>query len=447
MKKILCIFIVLLGMTLSLIKVSANEVQNSNENESLFSMKNYFQNLYENSPDNSRGSCAYVSLIQCLSYYDTFYNDNIIPESYEVNEISQSYSECVENSPGVLRRMMLGDVIEDIENNKHIDYQSKLMDIFYSNILDGDGSITTISFVAYNSILDYLFPNNNVFVERLTYNDYFYDKSYDDPQVKDWCESYIKTQLDLGKPVIVGLKYTNNENGDLENHAVVAYYYDEEGIHANFGWSEEYNDVVLNEYSIFEMVVLDVSDLPEVHSNNYKIIDDEYCGCGYKTHTHTYPEDWTSISDITHSKECTNCNYIKTEEHNKNIEGEYIKCDNCIWEKSIINDFECENFPVNSFDYRDYIEYFIHFLDDSRTPDHVSKFEIKQTSTFKLMVRTNKLATLFIIKKDTYHNETELISKDTYDCNVDIEITLLEGTYYIGYYSCYEDNSVTLKLK
>ena len=195
------------------------------------------------------------------------------------------------------------------------------------------------------------------------------------------------------------------------------------------------------------MAVLDVFDLPEVHSNNYKIIDDEYCGCGYKTHTHTYPEDWTSISDISHSKECTNCNYIKIEKHNKNIEGEYIKCDNCIWEKSIINDFECENFPVNSFNYRDYNEYFIHFLDDSRTPDHVSKFEIKQTSTFKLMVRTNKLATFFISKKDTYQNETELISEYTYDCNVDIEITLLEGTYYIGYYSCYEDNSVTLKLK
>ena len=55
----------------------------------------YFSNLYNYSPMNSHGSCGYVSLAQYLSYYDTFYNDNIIPESYERNQGIASTQVCL----------------------------------------------------------------------------------------------------------------------------------------------------------------------------------------------------------------------------------------------------------------------------------------------------------------------------------------------------------------
>ena len=53
------------------------------KNADVSNITKYFKNLYKYSPENSYGSCGYVSFIQYLSYYDTFYNDSIIPENYE----------------------------------------------------------------------------------------------------------------------------------------------------------------------------------------------------------------------------------------------------------------------------------------------------------------------------------------------------------------------------
>ena len=52
---------------------------------SQLNMVNYFSNLNTFSPSNKGGSCGFVSLAQVLSYYDTFYNDSIIPEQYDKN--------------------------------------------------------------------------------------------------------------------------------------------------------------------------------------------------------------------------------------------------------------------------------------------------------------------------------------------------------------------------
>lgn len=65
----------------------------------------YFSNLYKYSPMNSYGSCGYVSLIQYLSYYDTFYNDSIIPENYERSQGNvATFEEAFSISPGVIRQ-------------------------------------------------------------------------------------------------------------------------------------------------------------------------------------------------------------------------------------------------------------------------------------------------------------------------------------------------------
>ena len=51
-----------------------------------FNMTTYFKNLSTYFPKNSYGSCGYVTFIQCLSYYDTFLNDLIIPENMRNNK-------------------------------------------------------------------------------------------------------------------------------------------------------------------------------------------------------------------------------------------------------------------------------------------------------------------------------------------------------------------------
>ena len=96
------------------------------------SMITYFKNLSDFSPKNSYGSCGFVSFIQYLSYYDTFYNDNIIPEKCEKNYDGNDWESAMSKSPGVLRQdypKSSNELYNYVENNKNVDYQAYLMSI------------------------------------------------------------------------------------------------------------------------------------------------------------------------------------------------------------------------------------------------------------------------------------------------------------------------------
>ena len=47
-------------------------------------MESYFDNLTTNHGHNTIGSCGYVAIDMLLCYYDTYLNDNIVPEQYDV---------------------------------------------------------------------------------------------------------------------------------------------------------------------------------------------------------------------------------------------------------------------------------------------------------------------------------------------------------------------------
>ena len=84
-----------------------------------FKMNDYFSHLSRYSSYNIKGSCGYVSLLQLLSYVDTFVNDDIIPEVYEKqNTESVTFNETKKQSPGLISF--------DIKNNQSIyDFANK----------------------------------------------------------------------------------------------------------------------------------------------------------------------------------------------------------------------------------------------------------------------------------------------------------------------------------
>ena len=43
----------------------------------------YFSNLVDNFGNNTHGTCSYVAIGMLLSFYDSYWNDNLIPESYD----------------------------------------------------------------------------------------------------------------------------------------------------------------------------------------------------------------------------------------------------------------------------------------------------------------------------------------------------------------------------
>lgn len=276
----------------------------------------YFSNLYNYSPMNSHGSCGYVSLAQYLSYYDTFYNDNIIPESYERNQgTASSLSNAVAISPGVLKQEYpSSDLYSFIQNTKSYDYQMYLMYIknYLSNVSTNNYSCS-IGMWDYNIIFNYLY-NNAVSFEYYSYaNLYGGNLTPKNSNIVSWFDSYVKGKLDSGVPVILHIAKYNEATGEKEGyHSIVAYYYDSQGIHANFGWGENSTDVVISpEYQITEAGVANFNALGHKHSNNYKVNTLEYCGCGY-SHAHSY--SYNSLNASSHSVSCS-CGYYAVRDH------------------------------------------------------------------------------------------------------------------------------------
>jgi hypothetical protein len=67
-------------------------------------MYEFFKGLEKYLPHNMSASCGYVALSGILSYYDSFYNDNVIPEKYDRTDFdSKNRSELIKNSPGVFK--------------------------------------------------------------------------------------------------------------------------------------------------------------------------------------------------------------------------------------------------------------------------------------------------------------------------------------------------------
>ena len=76
-------------------------------------MEIYYDNLTRNLGQNYKGSCGYVAIGMLLSYYDTYLNDDIIPEQYDVRgQGTGSNLINWQDSPGILK--------DEISNSKEL---------------------------------------------------------------------------------------------------------------------------------------------------------------------------------------------------------------------------------------------------------------------------------------------------------------------------------------
>lgn len=73
-------------------------------------VKDYFSNLTTNYPTNNVGNCGYVAAAMLLSYYDTYWNPNFIPDQYNNSNLTEldSLDDKTFDSPGV------NDIHEDL---------------------------------------------------------------------------------------------------------------------------------------------------------------------------------------------------------------------------------------------------------------------------------------------------------------------------------------------
>lgn len=259
-----------------------------------FDMKTYFRNLYTYSSENTGRSCTYVALIQAMSYYDTFYNDDVILEQYDfADENNASMTVANLHSPGVYNEDYDPDLYQSftefICQTKGYNLQSKLTYLYNQIIgnVDSNGNILhvfeeTNDYDNYSRLLHTFYGiNSYISVVR------FYDRTQEE------YEQIIKNSIDSNNPVIVGID--NKPSSSYLGHAVLAYDYDQQYIYANYGWGYGYTRKRLIEpnetfKNIHDLAILDYSGIHHKHSDNYVINGEGICGCNLSDEIHIEEE-------------------------------------------------------------------------------------------------------------------------------------------------------------
>ena len=313
---------------------------NTREQKNLFE---YFYNLDTSLGDNISNICVPVAFGMILSYYDTYFNDDIIPEEYEVN--SYCYNDDFEDylfysSPGLFSE--IGSYCKD--NNGNI--QNSLIDNYIQTyedyVLEELVPISHGSYYSMSSMVDAFVALDDMISHVNT--EHFYEHgcilldSYPiNTLMSDACIEY----LELGIPLFANLPL-----GAGLGHAIVIFAYDE--VNEVFLYHNGYKcangnktNIGLINYSILQVLgsavfPYEYSNIDtHVCSNNY--IDESsfttYCPCflnGSSIINHTH-----SISHLNDYSFGINDNIILESHHHESCPTSiYVKECDCLIESA-----------------------------------------------------------------------------------------------------------------
>lgn len=269
---------------------------NSSQNESTLFQKDfyatyYFNNLTKNFGDNRFGSCGYVSIGMLLSFWDTYWDDNVIPECYDIATILNNDAMSLDlESPGINNEDDITDgiteqnyyqVIEQYSDSYfHLFLLKMGKDLFGQYRLDDSYNPTGLTFEEYDQLLKhYLYNFRSYNSDKVNIVEY---QSNDSSSVRDYAINLIKQ----GIPVKLGIGHSNSNGG----HSVIAYDYDEEKdeIYTHFGWGPNTTHVTIESqgYDCYNNVFGIIFNTSHNHSNNFiytsKDGDKEvHCSCHY----------------------------------------------------------------------------------------------------------------------------------------------------------------------
>ena len=242
----------------------------------------YFKNLVNNFPVNSHDSCNYTAIAMLLSFYDTYWNDYIIPEQYEVNT-NLSTSTHVHNiySPGLVYES------EDISNLSDSTYSSYIMSEYNNDFqallikIARDYGIVTnsslgLDFNQVRNLLDCYLNVTNICPTNM-FNIVTNSQAGYSPI------GFIQTFVRMGYPVLLRLG-----GGSTNGHTVIAHDYDSSTgeIYVHTGWKRyemALSHIPLSElfYTEYYDAIAIVPSSSHSHSNNYYVNNTTYCPCQF----------------------------------------------------------------------------------------------------------------------------------------------------------------------
>ena len=239
----------------------------SAQNEDLF-LKDYyspryFDELNNNFGNNTKGSCGYVATGMLLSFWDTYWDDSIIEENYDVRtKLSKSYIDFPVEAPGVAPEPFSIAYADDetyyqnIFNTQEQYFQFLLMsmgnDLY--GIEQGDYGLASSNMLAL--FKHYLFEYRNF--------------SKNDVEITSTSLNVRNKAIRLIKQGIPVILFIQRDGGA---HAVIAYDYDEatDNIYCHFGWGANTTHVTFESMGYTKCYYLFALNFKNNHnhSNNF----------------------------------------------------------------------------------------------------------------------------------------------------------------------------------
>lgn len=266
----------------------------------------YFRNL-TNFPMNWFGECAIISLSMLLSYYDTFYNDDFIPNDLMYDAKYYVEKDAIRNDESdqlVLsekKKEPLARAVKTIYKDTNY-YSFKE----WSSMPGTTYAMRDYIFDNYKKTFMNLGDENNGYPMmdgeiKSTLQDYMRDNC---PHLLDKTEfrsgnllfthQRPKEYISEGLPTLLVLQSYQANIGSGYTHTALCYGYKDDKFLCHFGWNPNttaYTEVVLNSATIYGYFTIKYNG-EHKHSSNvmmtYGNATKYICGCG-AVHTSTYP--------------------------------------------------------------------------------------------------------------------------------------------------------------
>lgn len=262
----------------------------------------YFRKL-SNFPKNWFGECGVVALSELLGYYDTFYNDDFIPNDLTYNAryyVRKTTTLSNESSEYELDRIETEPLVKSVTTTyKDTDFYR------FSEWKNMPGTTYAMH--------DYIFDNYMKTFMGIGWPDGGYPML--DGELKDTLEDYMKANcpnliadtlfkaghifythktpkeyIAQGLPTLLVLQNYDSSVGAGGQHIVLAYGYNDDKFLSHFGWwpnSTDGTEVVLSSATIYGYFTIKYNG-EHKHSSNVSMkkgnITKYICGCG---HVHT----------------------------------------------------------------------------------------------------------------------------------------------------------------
>ena len=294
----------------------------------------YYDNLTYNFGVNYKNSCGYIAAAMLLSYYDTYWDDTIIPEQYDITAVGYGTNFISErNSPGVMR-----DVIQIPDNPDDKLLETLSASEYYaimesmSNVSLHAKLITTGASLGYYNFESDLAPalttttgTANIIKRFLNETSGMQNNEYKITTkfaTSNDVKEYTIQMIQAGYPVMLAIGKPDQNVG----HMVIAYDYDPDlqAIYCHWGFGANYTHINPEEYgyTIFRNATIIDFYSEHSHSDNYGVTTitnnipttEYYCydDCRILTYKdiHSYTNNYEPYTNTQHKAYCRCGDYV-----------------------------------------------------------------------------------------------------------------------------------------